>query len=942
MVTIQSPRSASVPPAVHTTGTACRRDAEAPKWTERLKNYSIPKSMTVLSLVFVLICGTPVHAQEPTDTHLAPVLEALPSVDGLITWWLISPLLKASIDQAVPPKGARENEALFTGAMEKWMLYISPTYFVDLKPYLNSRTGMLWATTRIESRSGGKRWLKGNSYCAMQIYMDGQLVLKKPQPEGGPDEAKVEIDIPKGQCEITVGVNIRTGFAAFILKLIEPHQGDRAAAGDKIVIHTATGTESNMASAAISATAFSAKESFVIPGQSVVLTAGMRGSVPAGMASFTSRFFSSDETSAETNLKSSFKDDTGRNIWEALYTVPTTSRISHEISFELKSGERVLGVRKCSLYISQGLKNAAQTLGCEIQQRASKANRALPNAALAVEKVLLFVKKLESGEERGTAELGQFLTGLLNTARINAGIEEKGLDPWDKKCGYFERAYQSAIDDSPQPYFIQVPGTYGTASLPDSGGPRKKYPLIVFLHGYVNYYDKHRWWEEVPDLNAVIDRNDAFVVIPFARSNTDFLGCGEVDVLDVIAETKAKYPIDDDRVYLYGYSMGGMAVYSLAAHYPDLFAAGLVLAGRADSPLQNKLPLEKFHPYKQWLIQADNPISLCENFLNIPLRIYHGKEDTIISVTEAERMEKRLKELGCDAALTVVPGDHWFGWQLMGTDIPVKWLLQQKRNNNAHKRRMKSFGLRFAKQAEVQVLAATGVLQPIEIEWTHQDGTVEFTRNSDLILQSKIMDVLSPQALTGLVKNPQRCGPIREAVCGPFIIAFGTSGTAEANALNKNNAERFAREWFEFTRSHALIKADVDVTKAEKQLKNIFIFGEQQENVIHAAAATSLPIKVKDGQVEIGAKSLPLSGNGIMFIYPSPFANGTNRSLVICAGIPYGHDVSSNHKFDLLPDFLFYNNKIDNDGTRTNHALCAGFFDGLWKLDATTMWWFDK
>src|SRR5439155_25715104 len=111
--------------------------------------------------------------------------------------------------------------------------------------------------------------------------------------------------------------------------------------------------------------------------------------------------------------------------------------------------------------------------------------------------------------------------------------------------------------------------------------------LLIFLHGDVPDYDKNRWWQPFEEFNEICNRHNAFLAIPFGRSNTDFQSCGEVDVLDVIAEAKRLYPIDNDRVYLYGYSMGGMAVYTLGAHYPDLLAGAISMAGRADSPLQN-------------------------------------------------------------------------------------------------------------------------------------------------------------------------------------------------------------------------------------------------------------------------------------------------------------------------------------------------------------------
>src|SRR5260370_682624 len=82
--------------------------------------------------------------------------------------------------------------------------------------------------------------------------------------------------------------------------------------------------------------------------------------------------------------------------------------------------------------------------------------------------------------------------------------------------------------------------------------------------------------------------------------------------------------------------------------------------------------------------------------------------------------------------------------------------------------------------------------------------------------------------------------------------------------------------------------------------------------------------------VTIGNKTVPLTGKGIVYVFASPFA--ADKLVVIWAGIHYGGEVGGNHKLDLLPDFLFYDDKIDADSTGTNRAICAGFFDDNWKL----------
>lgn len=870
----------------------------------------------------------------------APPLQALPSADGIVSWWLVSPVQKEALDTAVPPKDARIGGPV--GAKPEtgvWKLNVSAARFMDFRP-LNGGQGTVWAACRIKS-NGGARRLRAGTYGAMRVFVDGKEVLKKAQPlQPYADEAEAEIELPKGECEIAVGVNIRYGYAGFQFNLTEGKGGlPKSVPGDSILIAAAPGKAPDVLAAALDSITFIAKDTFVNPGQKTVVMVAALASAPAGIEQISGYFLKADGTVGSAPMPPrSPLDFFGRNAWQVEFVVPPTDDMRHALMLEVTSAGKILGKKKLEVYSLKGIAKTATTLAADIAAREKASGKRFPHAALAAEKLLLFMSKIDAGEERVSPELGQKLTTLLDDAKRFANFEENGNDPLEGKRGYLERAYVSPIDNGVQPYFTMVPSALGF----EPEGLNVKYPLVVFLHGYVPSYDKHRWWEEIPEFNETFERNNAFMALPFGRSNTDFQSCGEVDVLDVIADMRKRYPIDPDRIYLYGYSMGGMAVYHIAGHNPDLFAGAIVIAGRADSPLQNKKALTRYHEYKQWLIHADNPISLCENFLNIPLRIYHGNKDFIIDISEAKRMEKRLKEVGATVQLFEVPGDHFFGFDLITTDEPLKWLLDQRKKPQLEKRWMKQYSLRHAAQGGVRVTAAGNTLEPLEAVWTvGADGKPAFSQKSASISQLVIQQGPGEPVLpTALRKTPQRCGPVREAICNPFVIAYGTSGSPEANEKNKANAEKFAQEWFGFTRSRVFAKADKDVTDEEKKTRNLFLFGEQQENALHAAAADKLPIQIKDGNVAIGAKTTTLKDRGAIFTYPSPFApaDGT-QVIVVYAGLLYGEHIGLNHKFDLLPDFLVYGPHADRDGTGTNRFFCAGFFDGEWKLNDKTTWW---
>jgi predicted peptidase len=73
-------------------------------------------------------------------------------------------------------------------------------------------------------------------------------------------------------------------------------------------------------------------------------------------------------------------------------------------------------------------------------------------------------------------------------------------------------------------------------------------------------------------------------------TTTDYVEA-TVGLLDSI---KAQYSVDENRVYGTGQSMGAMTVMYLAAQYPDLFAAELIVSGQWDPSQLARLTSENF------------------------------------------------------------------------------------------------------------------------------------------------------------------------------------------------------------------------------------------------------------------------------------------------------------------------------------------------------------
>src|SRR5690242_2697260 len=204
--------------------------------------------------------------------------------------------------------------------------------------------------------------------------------------------------------------------------------------------------------------------------------------------------------------------------------------------------------------------------------------------------------------------------------------------------------FRSSVDNSEQPYALYVPHDFD---------PAKKYPLIISLHSEDTNHRINlrqvfglsiRSAETNPeDLRQFPARDAGFMVAaPLARGSMDYRGIAERDVYDTLADVERHFPIDTDRVYLTGISMGGAAALRLALTRPDLWAAIAAVC-----------PAE--------LTGVDD---LAPNAFDLPIRLYHGDQDPIVPVANSRAWQRRLVDAGSPAEYLEYPGVRHNAWDL--------------------------------------------------------------------------------------------------------------------------------------------------------------------------------------------------------------------------------------------------------------------------------------
>ena len=231
---------------------------------------------------------------------------------------------------------------------------------------------------------------------------------------------------------------------------------------------------------------------------------------------------------------------------------------------------------------------------------------------------------------------------LLEQGLERAKQLREGKAPWNTATGLVVRGYVSKIDGSVQPYGLVVPASY-QANTPH------RFRLDVWCHGR---------GETLSEVNFIDDRQsspgeftppNAFVLHPYGRYCNANKFAGEIDLFEALEHIKKHYPIDDDRLVMRGFSMGGAACWQFAVHYPGIWVAAAPGAGFSETPdflkvFQNEAVQPTWYEKKLWHLYDCTDYAL--NLFNCPTVAYSGESDR--QKQAADMMAKALEDEGIE------------------------------------------------------------------------------------------------------------------------------------------------------------------------------------------------------------------------------------------------------------------------------------------------------
>jgi predicted peptidase len=143
---------------------------------------------------------------------------------------------------------------------------------------------------------------------------------------------------------------------------------------------------------------------------------------------------------------------------------------------------------------------------------------------------------------------------------------------------------------------------------------------------------------------------------------------------EVMSEVLDTYRIDRSRMYMTGLSMGGFGTWSFASQYPELFAAIAPISGGGDA-----LHWSGLRTYTQ----LDVPPATLENLKEMPVWVFHGDSDTVVSIGEDQKTVDALKALGGAVEFTVYPNVGHDAWtQTYNNPELYKWFLNHTKQTS--------------------------------------------------------------------------------------------------------------------------------------------------------------------------------------------------------------------------------------------------------------------
>ena len=514
---------------------------------------------------------------------------------------------------------------------------------------------------------------------------------------------------------------------------------------------------------------------------------------------------------------------------------------------------------------------------------------------------------------------------------------QSGQTSWVGRIGTTVLGYTSRVDGSVQPYAVRLPAEFNPQS-------EQRWPLHVELHGRGSTLNEvsfiHAHEGKTPTENTTWIQLDVF-----GRTNNAYRWAGETDVLEAMHDVRRRFRIDDRRITLRGFSMGGAGAWHLGMHYPDLWSSVGAGAGFCDTIHHLNLT-EPLSPLHTQLIGIYDAQDYALNAFNVPTIGYGGELDK--QLFASGRMTERAAALGVTIPRLIGPGtEHtWHpeslaefmrfhqeysakGRPLPGERLKIRFSTKTVRYNSCDwisiEEQQRPYDVSTmdvtvspeTKPSEPKTSPGTktavittnnvGVLKihpeapatEVSVDGSavfplqSESDTKRFSRYLEKTVsgwrewdaeRSLNYENKMPDHQRGLRKRSGLQGPIDDAFMESFICVLPTGTPWSTSHQNWSNwtFHRFEQEFDKWMRAKVRVVPDRELTPEMIEKHHLIIFGDPGSSCVLASIMDELPVTWTRTSLVVNSKTFDPEKQALAMVYPNP--KNPRRYVVLNSG----------------------------------------------------------
>lgn len=497
---------------------------------------------------------------------------------------------------------------------------------------------------------------------------------------------------------------------------------------------------------------------------------------------------------------------------------------------------------------------------------------------------------------------------------------------WEKRKGRIVRGYRSKIDGSVQPYGLLVPDSY------DGSKPVR---LDVVLHGRDDHLTEVSFIAAHESDKPVTQ--DYITLDVYGRGNNAYRWAGETDVFEALDSVKSRYNIDERKIVLRGFSMGGAGAWHIGLHFPDQWAA--VEAGAGFTETKKYAKLGPMLNYQEALLRIYDAVDYAANAQMAPFIGYGGELDPQREASLNIRERLASEQIEPPRILFLVgPGTahKWEPGALAQSNKFIDAVLAQPRKEPDHIHFV-TYTTAYHKCYWISIESLEKQYQRAEVDADRWGDEMRvFTRNvSRIAIEGGKHAVIDGQSVelanfgiltktpdgwrrtgkSGRYKKPGLQGPIDDAFKDAFLVVrpTGKPENKEAGQYIAATMDQFIREWAKYMRGDVRIKDDRAVTDEDVDQYHLILFGDLSSNKLTKRIA---PLLMRSWP---GAPLVPV------LIAPNPL--NADRYVVFNSGHTFHEDEFKGSNALLYPRLGDY--AVIHPTRR--EVIRGGIFDTEWR-----------